>query len=51
MGAAHPGSPRMIRTQLMRRQQQMGEDGENPTYIFAEPSVAYRMRMGNNRRN
>ena len=45
-GPTNPGSPRVIRTQLMRLRQKLGEDGENPTYIFAEPRVRYRMAEG-----
>ena len=40
------GSPRVIRTHLMRLRQKLGEDGENPTYIFAEPRVGCRMAEG-----
>ena len=43
-GPTRPGSPQVIRTQLMR--QKLGEDGENPIYIFAEPRVGYRMAVG-----
>ena len=39
-GPANPGSPRVIRTHLMRLRQKLGEDGENPTYIFAEPHTS-----------
>ena len=42
-GPANPGSPRVIRTHLMRLRRKLGEDGENPKYIFAEPRVGYRM--------
>ena len=42
-GPTRPGSVQVIRTQLMRLRQKLGEDGENPTYIFAEPRVGYRM--------
>ena len=45
-GPTNPGSPRVIRTQLMRLRQKLREDGENPTYIFAEPRVGYRMADG-----
>ena len=38
-GPTNTGSPRVIRTHLMRLRQRLGEDGENPTYIFAEPRV------------
>ena len=45
-GPANPGSPRTIRTHLMRLRQKLGEDGENPIYVFAEPRVGYRMAVG-----
>ena len=31
-----PSNPRVIRARLMRLRQKLGEDGENPTYIFPE---------------
>ena len=45
-GPANPGRPQTIRTHLMRLCQKLGEDGENPTYIFSEPKVGYRMAVG-----
>ena len=42
-GKTAPGTPRVIRTHLMRLRRKPGEDGENPKYIFAEPRVGYRM--------
>lgn len=48
-GPVNPGSPRTIRTHLMRLRQKLGEDGENPTYIFSEPRVGYRMAVGETR--
>ena len=45
-GLTIPGSPRATRTHLMRLRQKLGEDGENPTYIFSEPRVGYRMVEG-----
>ena len=48
-GPANPGNPRTIRTHLMRLRQKLGEDGENPVYIFAEPRVGYRMAVGETR--
>ena len=41
-GPTNPGSPRTTRTHLMRLRHKLGEDGENPTYIFSEPRVGYR---------
>ena len=43
-GTASPaGGARAIRTHLMRLRRQLGEDAQNPNYIFAEPRVGYRM--------
>ena len=48
-GPVNPGSPRTIRTHLMRLRHKLGEDGDNPTYIFSEPRRAYRMAVGETR--
>ena len=45
-GPVNPGNAHTIRTHLMRLRQKLGEDGANPTYIFAEPRVGYRMAAG-----
>ena len=42
-GKTEPQAPRTIRTHLMRLRRKLGEDGDNPKYIFAEPRVGYRM--------
>ena len=42
-GKTEPGAPRTIRTHLMRLRRKLGEDADNPKYIFAEPRVGYRM--------
>ena len=42
-GKTEPETPRALRTHLMRLRRKLGEDGENPKYIFAEPRVGYRM--------
>ena len=41
-----PGNMRVLRTHLMRLRRKLGEDGENPRYIFAEPRVGYCMPEG-----
>ncbi len=41
-----PGNLRVLRTHLMRLRRKLGEDAENPKYIFAEPRVGYRMPDG-----
>ena len=42
-GKTEPGAPRTIRTHLMRLRRKLGEDADDPRYIFAEPRVGYRM--------
>ena len=42
-GKTEPQTPRTIRTHLMRLRRKLGEDADNPRYIFAEPRVGYRM--------
>ena len=42
-GWNNPGNPYVVRTHLMRLRRKLGEDGHNPSYIFAEPRVGYRM--------
>ena len=39
-----PGNMRVLRTHLMRLRRKLGDDAENPTYIFPEPRVGYRLR-------
>ena len=38
-----PGDARVIRTHLKRLRRKLGDDAENPTYIFTTPRVGYRM--------
>ncbi len=38
-----PGDLRRVRTLVKRLRQKLNEDGQNPTYIFTEPRVGYRM--------
>ena len=42
-GARKSGTVRTLRTHLLRLRRKLGEDADNPTYIFAEPRVGYRM--------
>ena len=44
-GKTEPGTPRAIRTHLMRLRRKLGEDADDPKYIFAEPRVGYRMEQ------
>ncbi len=41
-----PGSMRALRTLLVGLRRKLGDDAANPTYIFAEPRVGYRMPRG-----
>lgn len=41
-----PGNLRVLRTRLMGLPRKLGDDARNPTYIFAEPRVGYRMAEG-----
>ena len=41
-----PGSLRALRTLLVGLRRKLGDDAANPTYIFAEPRVGYRMPRG-----
>ena len=45
-GVNHSGSPRMIRTYLMRLRCKLGDSAANPRYILTEPRVGYRMAAG-----
>ena len=37
------GKPSLVRTAVKRLRRKLGEDGDNPSYIFTEPRVGYRM--------
>ena len=41
-----PGNLRVMRTHLKHLRRKLGDDAANPTYIFAEPRVGYRMMAG-----
>ncbi len=43
-----PGNLKVLRTHLMRLRRKLGDDAEDPTYIFAEPRVGYRMPKAEN---
>ncbi|MXY59632.1 MAG: response regulator transcription factor [Chloroflexi bacterium] len=43
-----PGDMRTLRTHVRRLRHKLGEDGSDPTYIFAEPRVGYRMPRADN---
>ena len=42
-GNQKSGTVRTLRTHLVRLRRKLGEDAENPRYIFADPRVGYRM--------
>ena len=42
-GRADSRGSRVIRTHLMRLRRKLGEEADDPKYIFAEPRVGYRM--------
>ena len=42
------GDMRTLRTHVRRLRRKLGEDGSDPTYIFAEPRVGYRMPRADN---
>ena len=45
-GPQKPGGLRTLRTHLARLRRKLGDEAENPTYVFAEPRVGYRMPKG-----
>ena len=53
-GAKSDGDVRPMRTVVSSLRRKLGDDADNPTYIFTEPRVGYRMpkgRRGWRRRN
>ena len=45
-GLTSSGDVRVLRTLVRRLRRKLGDDASNPTYIFAEPRVGYRMPKG-----
>jgi len=37
------GDPQVVRTHMRRLRRKLGDDADNPRYIFTEPGVGYRM--------
>ena len=37
------GDPQVVRTHMRRLRRKLGDDADNPSYIFTEPRVGYRM--------
>ena len=42
-GPAHSGRPGAVRSVIKNVRRKLGDDADNPTYIFNEPRVGYRM--------
>ena len=42
-GPAHSGRTGAVRSVIKNLRRKLGDDAENPTYIFNEPRVGYRM--------
>ena len=45
-GMGHSGDKASIRTYVKRLRRKLGDNAEDPKYIFAEPRVGYRMEQG-----
>ena len=45
-GVGRSGDSGLVRTIVRRLRQKLGDDAENPRYIFTEPRVGYRMARG-----
>ena len=45
-GRERTGEPRLLRDVVKRLRRKLGDDANNPTYIFTEPRVGYRMVKG-----
>ena len=45
-GPEHSGQPGAVRTFVKNLRRKLGDDADNPSYIFTEPRVGYRMSKG-----
>ena len=45
-GVRRSGEPGLVRTVMKRLRRKLGDDADNPTYLFTEPRVGYRMAKG-----
>ena len=45
-GRERTGEPRLLRDVVKRLRRKLGDDADDPTYIFTEPRVGYRMVKG-----
>ena len=50
-GLRHPGQSGLVRTIVNRLRRKLGDDAGDPTYIFTQPRVGYRMAKGQERRD
>ena len=48
-GQRGDGSVRPMRTMVSKLRRKLGDDADNPTYVFTEPSVGFRMPKGEGR--
>ena len=49
-GMERTGEPGLVRNVVKRLRRKLGDDADNPTYIFTEPRVGYRMAKGETQR-
>ena len=49
-GPGNSGDPQLVRTHMRRLRRKLGDDADDPSYIFTEPGVGYRMPEGEGRR-
>ena len=45
-GPERTGEPWLVRNVVKRLRRKLGDDADNPTYVFTEPRVGYRMAKG-----
>ena len=45
-GPRNSGDPQLVRTHVRRLRRKLGDDANNPSYIFTEPGVGYRIPGG-----
>ena len=49
-GSSYSGDSQLLRTFVKKLRRKLGDSADNPTYIFTEPRVGYRMEMPEGRR-
>ena len=45
-GPVRTGEPWLVRNVVKRLRRKLRDDADNPTYVFTEPRVGYRMAKG-----